>query len=153
MGNISKKMGNTNDNDDNHPPLWIESDKDASPKLDIIQADGVKLEGNSNDVHPGLPDGAKLIPVVVNGLTALTTDVHMGIAAIRGFQWIEWKCMCIQQGKDLTICLGRLLHKCTCLFCWCRMFAACVFAVLFGGDHVHLLARGFKVLLICPFII
>ena len=98
MGNTSKKMGSTNDNDDNHPPLSIESDKDASPKLDIIQADGVTFDGNSNDVHSGLPDGTELIPVVVNGLTALTTDVHMGIAAIRGFQWIEWKCMCIQQG-------------------------------------------------------
>ena len=94
----SKKKGSTKDNDDDQPPRRnsvssIESDKDASPKLDIVQAD---LEGNSSDVHPGLPDKTKLI--VVNGLPALTTNVRMGIAAIRGFQWIRWKCMCIQQG-------------------------------------------------------
>ena len=94
----SKKMGSTNDNDDNQPPRRnsvssIESDKDASPKLDVIQAD---LKGNSSDVHPGLPDKAHLI--VVNGLPEITTNVHMGIAAIRGFQWIKWMCMCIRQG-------------------------------------------------------
>ena len=59
-------------------------------------------------LHSSLPAKTHVIPMAVNGLP-MVAGVEMGIAAVRGFQWIDWKCMYLQMGDYF-----RALESLTC---------------------------------------
>ena len=79
-------------------------------------------------LHSSLPAKTHVIPMAVNGLP-MVAGVEMGIAAVRGFQWIDWKCMYLQMGdyfRALDVQQEQeqeeevstaVMHKCSSLEC------------------------------------